>query len=84
MRDRRSKDPSLGEGPLEIRSQMPGKVVKLLIEIGQTVEAGEGLMVVEAMKMQNEIRAPKSGVVSRIFHPEGATVAAGEVLLVIT
>ena len=62
---------------------MPGKIVRLLVAEGQTVEAGQGLLVVEAMKMQNEMKAPKAGHVVSLTAREGATVAAGEVLAAI-
>ena len=71
------------DGPLDVRAQMPGKVIKRLVQPGTEVKAGDGLMVVEAMKMQNEIRSPRDGVVVKIQAVEGATVAAGETLLVI-
>ena len=70
-------------GPLEIRAQMPGKVVKLLVDIGHTVHTGQGLIVVEAMKMQNEMKSPKDGVITKIISGEGATVTAGETLMVV-
>lgn len=70
-------------GPMEIRAQMPGKVVKLLVKNGSTVQAGQGLIVVEAMKMQNEMKSPKDGRVSRVNVAEGATVAAGQALIVV-
>jgi len=60
---------------------MPGKVVRLLVKAGDAVEAGQGLLVVEAMKMQNEIRSPKSGKIEKLFATEGQAVNAGEVLL---
>ncbi len=82
-RDRKANHLVAAAGPVELRSQMPGKVVRLLVGPGDPVEAGQGVVVVEAMKMQNEITAPKSGTVQRIVAPEGATVGAGEVLLVI-
>jgi biotin carboxyl carrier protein len=82
-RDRRTHTAVPSEGPLEVRAQMPGKIVKSLVDPGQNVQIGQGLIVVEAMKMQNEIKALKSGKVSRILTAEGATVGAGEVLLVI-
>jgi biotin carboxyl carrier protein len=69
------------EGRQQIAAPMPGKVVRLLIRQGEAVEAGQGLLVVEAMKMQNEIRSPKSGKVERLFVSEGQAVNAGEVLL---
>lgn len=71
------------EGRQTIASPMPGKVVRLLVASGDTVEAGQGLLVVEAMKMQNEMKAPKSGRVVTLSAREGDTVAAGDVLAVI-
>lgn len=70
-------------GPMELRAQMPGKVIKLLVENGTAVQAGQGLIVVEAMKMQNEMKSPKDGIVSRINVAEGATVSAGQPLIVV-
>ena len=72
-----------GHGSAEIVSPMPGKVVRVLVEQGNTVEAGAGIIVVEAMKMQNEMKAPKAGVVVSINAAAGATVNAGDVLAVI-
>ena len=69
------------EGRQQIAAPMPGKVVRLLVQQGDTVEAGQGLMVVEAMKMQNEIRSPKSGKIVKLCAAEGQAVNAGEVLL---
>lgn len=71
------------DGAAEIRTAMPGKVVRLLLETGAEVSKGDGVIVVEAMKMQNELKAPKDGTVKEIKVSEGATVAAGEVLAVI-
>jgi biotin carboxyl carrier protein len=68
------------EGPQGVMAPMPGKVVRVLVKAGEAVEAGKGLLVVEAMKMQNEVRSPKSGKVERILVSEGQTVSAGEVL----
>jgi biotin carboxyl carrier protein len=70
-------------GPQQVLAPMPGKVVRLLVSAGETVEAGRGLVVVEAMKMQNEIRAPKSGRVERVLVVEGQAVRSQETLLVI-
>ncbi len=70
-------------GRASIASPMPGKVVRVLVEQGQTVEIGEGLLVVEAMKMQNEMKSPKAGTVVELHAQTGATVNAGEVLAVI-
>ncbi len=70
-------------GAAEIVSPMPGKVVRVLVEAGATVELGAGIMVVEAMKMQNELKSPKAGIVASINAEAGATVNAGDVLAVI-
>jgi biotin carboxyl carrier protein len=70
-------------GIQRITAPMPGKVVRVLISPGETVEAGQGLLVVEAMKMQNELKATRSGKVISVPAKEGATVAAGEVLATI-
>ncbi len=70
-------------GPLEVHAQMPGKVVKLLVGQGAAVRAGQGLVVVEAMKMQNEMKSPRDGIVTKVCVPEGAAVAAGEKLMVV-
>jgi biotin carboxyl carrier protein len=71
------------EGRQQIVAPMPGKVVRLLVREGDRVEAGQGLLVVEAMKMQNEIRSPKNGAVERILVKEGQPVNAGDVLCVV-
>jgi biotin carboxyl carrier protein len=70
------------EGRQEVPAPMPGKIVRALAAAGQKVEAGQGLLVIEAMKMQNEIRSPKSGILERLAR-EGDTVRAGEVLAVV-
>ena len=70
-------------GRAQVRAPMPGKVVRVLVEAGQAVEAGEGLVVVEAMKMQNELKSPKSGTVAELRAEPGATVNAGDVLVVV-
>jgi biotin carboxyl carrier protein len=72
------------EGRQQVVAPMPGKVVRVLVEVGDKVEAGQGLLVVEAMKMQNEIRSPKSGTVERLHVKEGQPVNAGEALCVIS
>ena len=63
---------------------MPGKIVRVLVNAGDTVREGQGLLVVEAMKMQNEIRAPKSGTIDRVRVVEGQTVNAGEVVVIVS
>jgi biotin carboxyl carrier protein len=72
------------EGRQQIVAPMPGKVVRILVEVGDQVEAGQGLVVVEAMKMQNEIRSPKGGVVERLHVKAGQPVNAGEVLCIVS
>jgi biotin carboxyl carrier protein len=71
------------EGKQQITAPMPGRVIRILVNADEKVEANQGLVVVEAMKMQNEIRAPKAGTVERIFIREGDAVAAGEPLVTI-
>lgn len=68
------------EGLQRVLAPMPGKVVRVLVKAGDEVAAGQGLMVMEAMKMQNEMRAPQAGRVVSVPVAEGATVAAGDVL----
>lgn len=70
-------------GRAQVKAPMPGKVVRVLVEAGQTVEAGQGLVVVEAMKMQNELKSPKSGTVAELRAEPGSTVNAGDVLVVV-
>ena len=70
-------------GRAQIKAPMPGKVVRVLVEAGQAVEAGQGVVVVEAMKMQNELKSPKAGSVAEFRVEPGATVNAGDVLAVI-
>jgi len=67
----------------EIRATMPGKVVRVLVELGTQVEAGAGIVVVEAMKMQNELKTPKAGTVAKLNATVGETVNAGEILALI-
>src|SRR5436190_20378952 len=72
-----------GEGAARIVAPMPGKVVRVLVEAGQQVEPGQGIVVVEAMKMQNEMKAPKAGAVVSVNVEVGATVNGGDLLAVI-
>jgi biotin carboxyl carrier protein len=73
----------LDEGPQKITSPMPGKVVRVLAPAGTEVEAGQGVIVVEAMKMQNEMKSPKKGKVQKILAPEGTAVNAGDGLAIV-
>jgi biotin carboxyl carrier protein len=70
-------------GPKKVVAPMPGKVVRLLVREGDEVEPGAGVAVVEAMKMQNEIKSPKKGTIQKILASEGATVNAGDVLAIV-
>ena len=70
-------------GPRKLTAPMPGKVVRLLLGEGATVEAGTGVLVVEAMKMQNEVKSPKKGTIQKILVGEGAAVNAGDVLAIV-
>ncbi len=79
---RRHTGSSVGpEGPQDILAPMPGKIVKVLVSENQEVNRGQGLLVIEAMKMQNEIRAPRSGCVGKIYVLEGTGVETGFKLL---
>jgi biotin carboxyl carrier protein len=81
---RRNRGAALdAEGSQRVVAPMPGKVIRVLVKAGEAVEAGKGILVVEAMKMQNEVRSPKSGKVERVLVSEGQTVSAGEVLAVV-
>ena len=70
-------------GEAQILATMPGKVVRVLVDLGAKVEAGAGIVVVEAMKMQNEMKTPKAGTVVKLNATVGETVNAGDVLAVI-
>jgi len=70
-------------GAAELRAPMPGKVVKVLVEEGAAVELNQGLMVIEAMKMQNEVKSPKAGIVKKIGVRESAAVNSGDLLAVV-
>lgn len=72
-----------GSGKAVLTAPMPGKVVKLLVAVGDEVVSEQGLMVVEAMKMQNEVQSPRAGKVQEIRVVAGQTVNAGETLIVV-
>ncbi len=84
VRDPRRWNPKFAarglDGRQNLTAVMPGKVVRVLVAEGDTVQAGQGIIVVEAMKMQNEMKALRNGRVVALHAREGATVAAGEVL----
>jgi acetyl/propionyl-CoA carboxylase alpha subunit len=68
------------DGVLEIRAPMPGKIVKVLLPEGSEVQSNQGIVVMEAMKMQNEIKSTKNGVVRKLTVTEGTAVNAGDLL----
>jgi biotin carboxyl carrier protein len=70
-------------GPRKVTAPMPGKIVRVLIREGSAVDAGTGVVVVEAMKMQNEIKSPKKGTIQKILVSEGTAVSAGDVLAIV-
>jgi biotin carboxyl carrier protein len=70
-------------GPRKLTAPMPGKVVRVLVAQGAQVQIGTGVLVVEAMKMQNEIKSPRKGTIQRILVSEGAAVNAGDVLAIV-
>ena len=70
-------------GPKKLMAPMPGKVVRVLAREGDEVEAGAGVLVVEAMKMQNEIKSPKKGTIQKILVAEGTAVNAGDVMAIV-
>lgn len=72
-----------GEGPKKILAPMPGKVVRVIASEGSEIEQGAAVIVIEAMKMQNELKSPKKGRVAKVFAVEGSPVNAGDVLAVI-
>jgi biotin carboxyl carrier protein len=70
-------------GPRKLTAPMPGKIVRILVSEGAQIENGAGVLVVEAMKMQNEIKSPKKGTIQKILVSEGAAVNAGDVLAIV-
>ena len=71
------------EGPQKIIAPMPGKVIRILVGDKAAVEAGQGILVVEAMKMQNEIKSPKKGIVQQVTVAEGGNVNAGDTMAIV-
>ena len=70
-------------GPQNLTASMPGKVVRVLAREGDAIVSGQGIAVLEAMKMQNEIRSPRAGVLKKLLAHEGMKVNAGEVLAIV-
>ncbi len=79
----RSRGSNADNAEKTVRASMPGKVVRLLAKAGESIAPGQGLLVIEAMKMQNEVRSAKGGVVKSLAVREGANVNAGDLLAVI-
>jgi biotin carboxyl carrier protein len=71
------------QGPRNLTAPMPGRIVRVLVKQGDEVEAGAGVLVMEAMKMQNEIKSPKKGTIQKIMVSEGAAVNSGDVLAIV-
>jgi|SRR6185312_44644 len=82
FRGRRKRSDSEA-GPRKLIAPMPGKVVRVMVSDASEVEAGQGILVIEAMKMQNEIKSPKKGRVQKIAVQSGASVNAGDLLAVV-
>lgn len=71
------------DGPVILKAPMPGRIVRVLVEKGQEVAAHQGVLVVEAMKMQNEMKSPREGCVADLRVAPGQTVSSGEILAII-
>ncbi|MBI3748031.1 MAG: biotin/lipoyl-binding protein [Chloroflexi bacterium] len=82
-RARRGREETAHGGPTHVRAIIPGRIVSVSVVPGDPVEAGQQLLVVEAMKMQNELRAPRDGVVSSVSVGVGGTIEVGDLLLVL-
>ena len=82
-RARRGREATAHRGPTEVRAIIPGRILSVSIVPGDAVVAGQQLLVVEAMKMQNELRAPRDGVVSNVAVGPGRTIEVGDLLLVL-
>ena len=71
------------QGRMQVAAPMPGKIVRVLVAVGDAVKPGQGLVVVEAMKMQNEMKSPRAGHVVEVRARDGAAVVSGEILVVV-
>lgn len=85
LRERASRGAAarVHEGPFEVRAMIPGRIVSVEVVAGDTVAAGERVMIIEAMKMQNELRVPRDGKVGRVVIGAGQTIEVGDLLLVL-
>jgi biotin carboxyl carrier protein len=80
----RARTTGPGSGRFEVHAMIPGRVAAVAVAVGDAVTAGQTLLVVEAMKMQNELRAPRDGVVERVSVGVGETIDLGDLLVVLT
>jgi len=80
----RSRPDADAGGPHEVRASIPGRVVSLAVGAGDSVTAGQQLLVVEAMKMQNELRAPRGGTIGQLGVAQGVNIEVGDLLMVIS
>jgi biotin carboxyl carrier protein len=83
FRDRGKNAPDLLSGPNAVKAPMPGRIVRVLVAVGDRVTAGQGVVIVEAMKMENELRSNRDGVVKEVNVRQAAAIEAGTVLVVI-
>ena len=79
----RARATGVGSGPFEVHAMIPGRVAAVAVAVGDSVTVGQTLLVVEAMKMQNELRAPRDGVVERVSVGVGETIDLGDLLVVL-
>ncbi len=84
LRLRRAAGKFTLEGPQRIDAPMPGKVARVLVKLGDEVQEGQGIVVVEAMKMENELKSPKAGKVTELHAVEGSAVESGAKLAVVS
>ena len=82
LRSRRARSGG-ANGPVNVKASMPGRVVRILAQLGESVDAHQGVVVIEAMKMQNELKSPKAGRVAELRVTPGDTVSSGDILAVI-
>jgi biotin carboxyl carrier protein len=80
----RARDAAATSGPTEIRAIIPGRIAAVRVAPGDVVVAGDTLLVIEAMKMQNELRSPRDGTVARVAVGESQTIDAGDLLVVVS
>jgi len=85
LRERATRDPghTAAGGPLEIRAIIPGRVVSVAVAAEDAIEVGQPLLILEAMKMQNELRSPRAGRITRVAASAGQTVEIGDLLVVV-